>query len=452
MTKGRYCFILALTLAACGPGGGDSDDRVPTTPYERYVFGLETSGLQGSALVNDWIAAGTRALEAPLPVFAPHREVGYFEKDAARAIGYRIDAQRGQRILVEVDLAGMEEGRVFVDLYRAGRDSLTPPIHLATADSLSGVLTFDAYFDGSYLLRIQPEVLRGGRYQIDVRNMASYQFPVANHGSSAIRSFFGDPRDGGRRDHHGVDIFAPRGTPVVASVSGRATSGNNRLGGKVVWLRDPRGRTLYYAHLDSVAIARRQIVNVGDTLGFVGNSGNAITTPPHLHYGIYFSGAGPVDPEPFINEVDTVMRPVLASTEPLGSWTRSVSATSIRSEPRSSASALERISSSTVVQITGAYRDWYRVTLPDGLTGYVPARLIDATGEPVRITNLARTELLHDAPGPMAQVKDSLAAGLEIAVVGDFRDYQLVRTSGGFEGWVRQAEASGGGTDFAGGE
>jgi hypothetical protein len=98
-----------------------------------------------------------------------------------------------------------------------------------------------------------------------------------------IGSRFGAPRDAGARSHHGIDIFARRGTPVVAAATGVVNRVNvTDIGGKVVWVRDVLGNSLYYAHLDSQAVSSGMRVNVGDTLGFVGNTGNARTTPPHL--------------------------------------------------------------------------------------------------------------------------------------------------------------------------
>lgn len=85
----------------------------------------------------------------------------------------------------------------------------------------------------------------------------------------------------------------------MAASGGVAVPGTNRLGGNVVWLRDPaRGLTHYYAHLDTVLVASGQRVRRGDTLGTVGNTGNARATPPHLHFGLYDGGA--LDPEPFL--------------------------------------------------------------------------------------------------------------------------------------------------------
>ena len=87
------------------------------------------------------------------------------------------------------------------------------------------------------------------------------------------------------------------------------------LGGKVVWIRDPvRNANIYFAHLDSQVVQNGDRVEVGDTIGFVGNTGNARTTPPHLHFGIYRRGEGAVDPAPFIRPVPRV-RPATISAD-----------------------------------------------------------------------------------------------------------------------------------------
>ena len=110
----------------------------------------------------------------------------------------------------------------------------------------------------------------------------------------------GAPRGTDRR-HEGVDIFAPRGTPVLASTEGVVTRvGTNRLGGKVVWVVGPDGHRHYYSHLDEQAeLSVGQRVAVGTPLGTVGTTGNARGTPPHLHYGVYGRG-GAYDPLPLL--------------------------------------------------------------------------------------------------------------------------------------------------------
>ncbi len=103
------------------------------------------------------------------------------------------------------------------------------------------------------------------------------------------------------RRHEGIDIFAKRGTPVRASTEGIVlTREVNPLGGNSVWLYGPGGQRHYYAHLDEYAGAvPGERVAPGALLGYVGNTGNAKTTPPHLHYGVYgLSGA--INPYPLL--------------------------------------------------------------------------------------------------------------------------------------------------------
>ena len=90
------------------------------------------------------------------------------------------------------------------------------------------------------------------------------------------------------------------GTPILAPIKGIIRFvGVRGIGGKVVWLRDRKtGNNLYFAHLQDFNVKRYQEVQPGDTIGTVGNTGNARTTPPHLHFGIYNNG--PIDPYAFI--------------------------------------------------------------------------------------------------------------------------------------------------------
>ncbi len=125
--------------------------------------------------------------------------------------------------------------------------------------------------------------------------------PVQGVSMRAVRDTFGAPRPGDRI-HEGVDIFAPRGTPVLSTTRGLvARIGENSLGGTVVWVLGPGGDRHYYAHLNSVAdIKIGQRVVPGDVLGTVGTSGNARGTPPHLHYGVYRRGQGAINPFPLL--------------------------------------------------------------------------------------------------------------------------------------------------------
>lgn len=105
------------------------------------------------------------------------------------------------------------------------------------------------------------------------------------------------------RSHEGIDIFAPRGTPIQSTTQGIVRKvGENNLGGRVVVVVGPGGAGHYYAHLEDYAdISPNDWVNVGDIIGYVGDSGNAKGTPPHVHYGIYINGSA-VNPYPLLQK------------------------------------------------------------------------------------------------------------------------------------------------------
>ncbi len=114
---------------------------------------------------------------------------------------------------------------------------------------------------------------------------------------------WGAPRGGGSRQHQGVDIFAPRGTIVLAPASGEISFGFGDLGGKVYRLEGDNGVYYYGAHLDAFVGANRR-VEAGEPVGTVGTTGNAATTPPHLHFQIHPNGrlTNPVNPTPATRE------------------------------------------------------------------------------------------------------------------------------------------------------
>lgn len=124
--------------------------------------------------------------------------------------------------------------------------------------------------------------------------------PVAGIAPAQLRDSWGAPRSEGRR-HQGIDIFAPRGRPVLSATDGIVLRvGENRLGGLIVSVLGPGGQFHYYAHLDTQApLEIGQRIRAGTPLGTVGTTGNARGTPPHLHYGIYgISGA--LNPYPLL--------------------------------------------------------------------------------------------------------------------------------------------------------
>lgn len=106
------------------------------------------------------------------------------------------------------------------------------------------------------------------------------------------------------RRHEGQDIFAARGTPILSATRGIVYKiGENPLGGQTVSVIGSGGRVYYYAHLDSYArnIAVGDWVTTRTVLGYVGTTGNAQGTPPHLHFGIY-TPTGAINPLPLLTD------------------------------------------------------------------------------------------------------------------------------------------------------
>ena len=144
--------------------------------------------------------------------------------------------------------------------------------------------------------------------------------PVAGALPAQIEDSFDSPRDGGRR-HRAVDILAPRGTPVLAADDGRILRlSTNSLGGITIYAVDPEERIVYYyAHLDHyfAGLASGEHIQRGDTLGYVGTTGNAPKNVPHLHFQVmrmpyggkqYWNGE-PINPYPLFVGDESVSRP-----------------------------------------------------------------------------------------------------------------------------------------------
>jgi murein DD-endopeptidase MepM/ murein hydrolase activator NlpD len=135
--------------------------------------------------------------------------------------------------------------------------------------------------------------------------------PVAGVARSSISDSWGDPRENGLRQHHGTDIMAPGGTPVSAAAPGTVEKlWTSKAGGTTIYVRSPqRDWTYYYAHLSGYApgLHEGQVVNTGDLLGFVGDTGDAGPGNFHLHFGLthttpdqhWYQGED-VDPYPYL--------------------------------------------------------------------------------------------------------------------------------------------------------
>ncbi len=350
---------------------------VPTGAHDAYRYALAQAELDKTALGRDWAKASEFALRSATGVEAPFAETFYVDSSKAFGLGYRFAVKRGQRTEVKLEIDPPSDWRIFLDLFRAPEAGDEVPEPVATGGEGDLRLAFEPRRDGIYLLRVQSELLRGGSCTLVIRNVASLEFPVAGVGSGAIRSQFGVPRDGGRRSHHGVDIFAPRGTEVLATSRARVRRVDDwKLGGRIIWLEDPeRGLRLYFAHLNTQDVAEGAWVAPGDRIGTVGNTGNARTTPPHLHFGIYPRGEGPIDPYPFLAQPRQTIPAVSVDRDRLGVWVQTgAKPVPLHADPQpaSDAPPLLDLAPKTPLRVLGSTGSILRVEIPGGMSGFVP--------------------------------------------------------------------------------
>ncbi|HUF77020.1 MAG TPA: M23 family metallopeptidase [Longimicrobiales bacterium] len=428
-----------VLLTACEEIEQIRDGFRDMTPHEAYQESLAAAGLDETALGNAWLVASQAAVTAPTRVALPFQEEGYITVEQPGAMAYLVTVPRGRRLTAEVTLQSEDGTRVFVDLFRVAADEGDPLRPIVSTDSVPGTFIHEPWRGGDFILRLQPELLRGGQYRVTLRLEAQLAFPVDGYSMRAIQSMFGADRDGGRRSHDGVDIFARRGTPVLAAAPGLAYRiGITNLGGKVVWVRDPlRNFRLYYAHLDSQHVREGDRIEIGDTLGFVGNTGNARTTPPHLHFGIYRSGEGAVDPVPFLDPPRGTLAELTADLDRLGAWVRlSSDRIRLRAGPGEDTPILRELPEHTALRVLGGSGSYFRVRLPDGTAGYVASRLTEPVDDPVASQLAMSGASVHVRPDLGAPLVATIESDAELPVFGRYEGYLYVRAPSGRLGWI----------------
>jgi hypothetical protein len=123
---------------------------------------------------------------------------------------------------------------------------------------------------------------------------------------------------------------------------------------------------LYYAHLQDQLVRTGTFVTAGDT-------GNAKTTAPHLHFGIYARGDGAIDPDAFIRPVSATAANPDVQTSALGEWAQTRRPVSLRASPSRNSLVVEMLPAARPIRIEGAVGPWVRTTA-GGQLAFLQAR------------------------------------------------------------------------------
>lgn len=270
------------------------------SPRTVFVWRLRLADLADRPLGQQWIKAVARADQQPMQITQKLTTTRSFSSDEVVAHVYHLSLKQGEQLLWQLNRLAPSTGQLYGSLEHQTCASAWSTVVELTADG--NVHRRMITQSGNYRLVLQPELFATINYSLAVAQGGSLPLPVIGAAQHDIGGGFGVARDGGTRAHHGVDIFAKKGTPVIAVADGKVRTGTGGLGGNYLWLSEGKfgfgGTRYYYAHLDDFAVASGDTVKQGAILGYVGNTGNAKSTPPHLHFGVY--AGGPIDPAPFL--------------------------------------------------------------------------------------------------------------------------------------------------------
>ncbi|WP_114789980.1 M23 family metallopeptidase [Niabella yanshanensis] len=358
MKRWTFYVLLIFLIPACK----QIRPLLQNTVRGKYESGFSKK----DSLFKVWKASHERAMATPLQVDIPYIASIQIKHADASALVYTVSVKRGEQLIAEIKKPA-DSSRFILEFFNG--DPAASKTLLAELAEKAGSAYWTAQDDDSVRISLQPGVNDSGIFHFKIYKQPSYQFPVAGKNNTAIQSFWGANRDGGARLHEGIDIFAPRGTPIAAVADGRiGFAGDRGLGGKQVWLRENlAGFNVYYAHLDSFIVNSGDAVKRGDTLGFVGNTGNAAGGAPHLHFGIY-GNDGAVDPLAFIKEL-----PVPAdrafTIDPQAKLSRSGP---LRKGPGTKYPPLMQLNKNEPLKFQARSDNWLHVTVRDSVAGFVP--------------------------------------------------------------------------------
>ena len=430
-------FIVCILLISSCKKEIVPEEYIPTDSHVQYINALNKLDLSDTALGQDWIDAAEEALSKPMRIESPYVEHIYFSPTEANSVGYLISLKKGQKINIEVSLESNDRMKSFLDIYRVEDATNGTFEKIASSENQETSMDIESRIDTDYIIRFQTELLRGGNFKITVQKSPSLDFPVSGKNNAAIGSLFGVPRDGGRRKHHGIDIFAKRHTPIIAPTDGYIRfAGETGLGGTVIWMRDQnRRQTLYFAHLQKLLVQEGQNVAKGDTIGTVGNTGNARTTPPHLHFGIYQNG--PIDPYHHVAITKTKLKRQFADKSIVNQTMRTNKKSTLRLNGTGTKEESISLQKHQILEVLGATSSYFRVQLPNESVGYISFKDIESVEDEVNNIVSEASYALLDSPSDDAHSIKMVAANNQLTVLGSDNEYKLVKSNAGLMGWIR---------------
>lgn len=355
-----YLSVIIIILSSCT--SGVKGIFAKKTDREKYAEKIEKLNPPKG---KSWKNAGELALLNPLITAVPYSETGSLHGDSADVAAFRFPVKAGQKIIVELS-ALTKPFTAYTELWEIRNNGERKL--LSSADTLLNFIEHSSPEAGNYLVRMQPQLGTTGSFKFSIILSPLLGYPIEPGIKSNIGSIWGDDRDAGVRKHEGIDIFAKKGSYIVAVTDGTVSRlGDGGIGGKVIWFSPADYNfSVYYAHLDTQLVQSGQRVKKGDFLGTVGNTGNARFTPAHLHFGIY-TGYGAIDPLAFIQEIRSPKESILS--DKLNQWYKG--SAKLKLYPSPEKKNAYSLNESINMKLQSYTADFYRVIFPDGKRAFV---------------------------------------------------------------------------------
>ena len=186
-------FLLSI-LISCKKEDVPKEYR-PNNAHEAYLYALKQANLINTALGKDWVDASKKAIDKPILINTPHQELILIDSTVAFAEGYQFSAKEGQSIEITLEYFGSDSTLLFLDAYRIDKKNNTFR-RIASGNKLNRKIEFTTHTNADYTIRLQSELLRGGKCMLKIVLKPLLKFPVEGTGMNSIGGLWGSP---GRR-------------------------------------------------------------------------------------------------------------------------------------------------------------------------------------------------------------------------------------------------------------